>query len=240
MTFWPWLLAVSLAAQSLAEVAEKERDRRKRNAEAGVEVLSYTSRGGGISQDEPKERDEAPGAAITAGEPTDQDVSPLEESRERGKLLEPRMAEISAMADRVDGLYERYMNQCYGRYLIGETPPGFGLPFQPSPPAGVRWDAMGSPFRTCRRCPRHRAGASSSSSRRGARRFVKRSSNRRTQSNGRCRRSWTLPDVRAFSRASSGSSAKNTGSRGRVGSASNPRARPHFASFAASKQKVSN
>lgn len=137
MTFWPWLLAASLAAQSLAEVAEKERERRKRNAEAGVEVVSYTSGGSDISVDDP-EGHEPPAAAATAGEQTDEeDVSPLENARERGKFLEPRMAEISAMADWVDGLYQRYLSQCYGRYLIGETPPGFGLPFQPSPPAHV-------------------------------------------------------------------------------------------------------
>jgi hypothetical protein len=127
-----WLLVLSLSLQSLGEVAEREKERREANREAGVEATSYTMVGESIERKNKKDSDasetgRSPRKASTAEEPS----SPLEEARERGKILEPRMEEIARAADRVDDLYQTYMDQCYGRYAIGATPPGIGIPAQP-------------------------------------------------------------------------------------------------------------
>ena len=63
--------------------------------------------------------------------------SPLDEERERGKTFEPRIEEIARAADRVDELYQGYMDRCYNRYAIGVTPPGIGVPVGPSDPVNV-------------------------------------------------------------------------------------------------------
>lgn len=122
-----WVLAAAIAAQSLGEVAERERERRARNAEAGVEAVSYTSHGGSITPETAKPSEEQPQKADEG----ETEASPIEAERERGEILEPQMAEIAGMADRVDDLYRRYMDQCYGRYAVGATPPGIGFPTQP-------------------------------------------------------------------------------------------------------------
>lgn len=140
MNLWLWLAAGSLAIQSLGEVAEREKKRRERNAEAGIEAPSYTSRGEAILPQGRKEPGEAPDPAEEEEEGS---ASPLKEERERGKILEARLAEIARGADRVDGLYDRYMNECYNRYLIGIAPGGVGVPMAPRPfapvPMGRDW-----------------------------------------------------------------------------------------------------
>lgn len=135
MSPWPLFLTLLLSAQSLGEVAEREKKRRQDNREAGVEAPSYTMVGESIEReneggDEPADSSGGSSKPSETIAPED-DVSPLEQARERGKILEPRMEEISFAADRVDRLYERYMNECYGRYAVGVTPPGIGIPVQP-------------------------------------------------------------------------------------------------------------
>ena len=137
MSLLVWAAAASLAVQSLGEVAEREEKRRERNAEAGVEVVSYTSSEGAI---EPDTGDDA--SATDSREVAPEDTflegdSPLDEERERGKTFEPRIEEIARAADLVDELYQGYMDRCYNRYAIGVTPPGIGIPVGPSDPVNV-------------------------------------------------------------------------------------------------------
>jgi hypothetical protein len=123
------LLAASLASQSLAEVAEKERKRREQNARAGVEVISLSDRET-TSASETREPEDRPDEPAAAYEPVldIEEKSALERERDRGVVLEPELIRIAAMAERVDALYENYRNQCHGRFLIGRTPEGIGIP----------------------------------------------------------------------------------------------------------------
>lgn len=138
MSAWSLFLALLLATQSLGEVAEREKRRREENREAGVDVPSYTVVGGAIEREDGE--DSKGGAAASESldaDPSAEEPSPLEQARERGSILEPRMEEISLAADRVDRLYQRYMDQCYGRYAVGVAPPGIGIPAQGPPPVHV-------------------------------------------------------------------------------------------------------
>ncbi|HXV63420.1 MAG TPA: hypothetical protein VEK15_22155 [Vicinamibacteria bacterium] len=128
MTLLAWMMAALVGAQSLGEVAAREKKRREKNAEAGVEVVSYTGSGEGIAADE------ASISTPDARAPEETESSPLEEEWARGESYEPRFAEISRAADEVDALFERYMDTCYNRYLIGVTPPGLGVPVLPGSP----------------------------------------------------------------------------------------------------------
>jgi hypothetical protein len=48
--------------------------------------------------------------------------SALDAEREKAKELEPRFAEIAREADELDALFERWRNQCYGRYTVSRAP----------------------------------------------------------------------------------------------------------------------
>lgn len=137
MTLWLWAISAAVTVQSLGEVAEREKERRERNAEAGVAVISFTGTGSGDVVEVPSEAEtEEPTPGLELAE-DDGDKSPLEVERERGEAFEPRIAEIARAADRVDRLYQRYMDRCYNRYAIGATPPGIGVPVAPSSPVNV-------------------------------------------------------------------------------------------------------
>ena len=105
-------LAADVSAQSLGEVAKKEKARRAENAENGASVREYQSSGGPIEQDVLPEDEPA--------EPVE--ASALDAEREKAKELEPRFAEIAREADQLDVLFERWRNQCYGRYTVSRTP----------------------------------------------------------------------------------------------------------------------
>ena len=61
--------------------------------------------------------------------------SSMEEMQARAAELEPRMAEIGRIADRVDENYRRYMDACYEKYTTGTTSPHAATlyyePYQP-------------------------------------------------------------------------------------------------------------
>jgi hypothetical protein len=105
-------LAAESAAQSLGEVAKKEKERRAENAETGASVREYQSSGGPIEPEAAREEE--------TGEPLQ--ASSLDAEREKAKELEPRFAEIARKADELDSLFERWRNQCYGRYTVSRAP----------------------------------------------------------------------------------------------------------------------
>jgi hypothetical protein len=113
---WGAALLLSFAAegsaQSLGEVAKKEKERRAENAESGAPVREYQSSGGPIEPEAAREEE--------TGEPLQ--ASALDAEREKAKELEPRFAEISSEADELDALFERWRNQCYGRYTVSRSP----------------------------------------------------------------------------------------------------------------------
>jgi hypothetical protein len=105
-------LAAEGFAQSLGEVAKREKERRAENAEKGASVPEYQSSGGPIEQDELREE----------GIPEPLEASALDAEREKAKELEPHFAEIARKADELDVLFERWRAQCHGRYTMTRTP----------------------------------------------------------------------------------------------------------------------
>jgi hypothetical protein len=106
----------SSSGQSLGRVAVKEKERRQQNAVNGVSARSFASTGETIAEEDGDR------GSVKDSESDERSPSLLEAERERAAILEPRMAEIARTADELDVLYERYLNQCYGRHTITTTP----------------------------------------------------------------------------------------------------------------------
>jgi hypothetical protein len=129
---WGAALVLSLAAdgsaQSLGEVAKKEKVRREENAQNGASAREYQSSGGPIEQDVVREEETPEPLAASA----------LDAEREKAKELEPRFAEIAREADKLDALFERWKNECHGRYTV--TPrPGTATAVDPTASYDVRF-----------------------------------------------------------------------------------------------------
>ncbi len=113
------LYAGPLFAQSLGDVAKKERERRQKNSETGKSAKSYSNTDDVVTDGPPTE------LGLEQDGNTDEisaTGSVMDEERERAKELEPRMAEIARMADNVDRLFKRYKNTCENRYAVGRSP----------------------------------------------------------------------------------------------------------------------
>jgi len=104
-------LTVQADGQPLGEVARKEKERRAENADKGVAVREYSSSGEAIVGDFAPEETAEP-----------EEASAWDAEREKARELEPRFAEIAREADELDVLFERYRNECHGRYTITRAP----------------------------------------------------------------------------------------------------------------------
>ena len=130
-----FLFAGLSSGQSLGEVAAKEKERREKNAENDVSTKAFTSSGGRIAA---IDKDGPETATPGKNENEEKSGSLWDAEREKAKVLEPQMAEIARVADELDILFERYVNECQGRYTITPTP-GPAAAFDPTQSYDVRF-----------------------------------------------------------------------------------------------------
>lgn len=128
------LVAISVAcfaeAQSLAEVAKKEKERRKKNDVEGVEVKTFSGEATPATKDEltdevvperadfaQESREESKGKAVVA--PTAEEDK--KDQAERVAPLEKRLATVGQAAQGLLASFRRYIDGCYNKLTTQNT-----------------------------------------------------------------------------------------------------------------------
>ena len=144
------LLVANVYAQSLGEIAAKEKERRKKNAEQGVKVKELKVNGeptpasgeptgaNGQATDPSAADSDAKTVSPSSGGGTAQAAkkSSMDEMKDKAVALEPKMAEISGQADVLDNEFRRYIDGCYRKYMTANTV-GTGVGYGTASSAGA-------------------------------------------------------------------------------------------------------